>query len=479
MAKRFSLCKVFLLMSSAGFLSLGQTAYAAAFQLWEQDGASIGNYHAGYAAIAEDASTSFYNPAGLVRIHNQQFVLGADPVFTDFIFRGTVQVNNDVDSGLPTLTSAQGGNFALVPNLHYAAPLLDNLVFGLSTVVPFGLKTDWGYAPVTRYVATVTSLMVVDISPTFGFGITDKLSVGAGLDAEQASAEFDLVGGQGASDADTKSINKGSGKGYGFHLGALYQFSPATRLGLSFHSQVIHKLRGTSAFVGPLANEANGGTQISTGLRTEFRLPASTSLSFFHTYNPQWDVMATISYIQWSVFNQIILNNTAGVDIVGGGSTTVDNLQVTVAQHYHNSWNYALGSNYHVNEKWMIRTGLGYDQTPSNDRYRNLALPDSDRYIIAIGGHFQATNTIGLDMSWAHFFMQNTRINSLTQIVGSQISTTNGIVQGGGGCVWLSTEVGHCLIKPSSFAFTLRCICATLLTYPTTYAALRCSMRLD
>ena len=45
-----------------GLVSLSSYANASGFQLWEQDGASIGNYHAGYAAAANDASTAFYNP---------------------------------------------------------------------------------------------------------------------------------------------------------------------------------------------------------------------------------------------------------------------------------------------------------------------------------------------------------------------------------------------------------------------------------
>jgi long-chain fatty acid transport protein len=64
MAKRYSVKKLFLIMSSMGILGASQFTLAGGFQLWEQDGASIGNYHAGRAASAEDASTAYYNPAG-------------------------------------------------------------------------------------------------------------------------------------------------------------------------------------------------------------------------------------------------------------------------------------------------------------------------------------------------------------------------------------------------------------------------------
>ncbi len=77
---------------------------AASYQIWTQDAASVGNYHAGRAAIADDASTNFYNPAGLIRIHNQQLVAGGTPTTSDMRFRGTIATNtlaNLITASLP------------------------------------------------------------------------------------------------------------------------------------------------------------------------------------------------------------------------------------------------------------------------------------------------------------------------------------------------------------------------------------------
>ena len=61
---RFKTRKLVSALSLTGLFFLSSHAMASAFQLWEQDAASVGNYHAGYAAAAYDASTAFYNPAG-------------------------------------------------------------------------------------------------------------------------------------------------------------------------------------------------------------------------------------------------------------------------------------------------------------------------------------------------------------------------------------------------------------------------------
>lgn len=65
---------------NAAVLSILATsaAHSAGFSLYtESNGASTGNFGAGVAAEASDASIGWYNPAGLVLIKNQQAVLAA------------------------------------------------------------------------------------------------------------------------------------------------------------------------------------------------------------------------------------------------------------------------------------------------------------------------------------------------------------------------------------------------------------------
>ena len=65
------LIAVILLFVSAG------SAFAAGFALIEQSVSGLGNAFAGGAAGAEDASTIFYNPAGMTRLNGQQLILGS------------------------------------------------------------------------------------------------------------------------------------------------------------------------------------------------------------------------------------------------------------------------------------------------------------------------------------------------------------------------------------------------------------------
>lgn len=397
---------------------------AAAFQLWEQDGASVGNYHAGYAAIAEDASTAFYNPAGITRIKNQQLVVAGNAVDPRFKYKGTVLVNTLSED--PQTVAAQGGQFGFVPAFHYVAPISDTVGFGFSVDVPFGLKTDYGTTTALRYIATESSTTVIDVSPTLGIKVTDKASIGFGPDYQYMEGEFDQVGTFGGDESDSDGVNKANGSGYGFHVGVLYEFTPETRAGLSYHSKVAHHLSGNSSFTGPLA-DAVGGPIISDRATVNITLPAYTALSMYHRMQSPFAVMASIIYTQWDSLQNLTFHNVAALLNVEPNR----NVTVNIPQHFQNSWNVAVGADYFANDNIILRAGMGYDQTPVQNAYRNVQMPDNDRYVIAFGGHYQASQALGLDVSWMHLFFNTASVNPPAQVTGDEIGITHGKVSGG------------------------------------------------
>jgi long-chain fatty acid transport protein len=436
------LCR-YQIISAVGISSLLLTSapvFAGAFQLWEQDGASIGTYHAGYAALANDASTAFYNPAGMMRIKNQQIVLGGVTIVTDFKFKGAVAVTElGITQSFGDITT-QGGNISPVPAFHFVTPLTERTAFGLSVDVPFGLKTDYGKETDLRYAATRTAITVVDISPSFAVQATDQFSLGAGFDIQKVSAEFNsvatlvILGPMLTPSFDTTSTNQATGTGYGYHLGALYQFSPDTRAGISYHSQVVHHLSGTSKFEGPIAESVNNGDPMLSADRStvNITLPPYTALSAYHRIHSRVAIMGSAIYTQWAMIKNLILNGIAGaVEVPGpdlGGSTGI---QVVIPQYFKNTWNLSVGTEFDATDKIILRGGVGYDQSPVRNAYRNVQLPDNDRYIIALGGHYQATKTIGVDVGWAHLFINSAEINPPPQVMGGESVMVNGRVQGG------------------------------------------------
>lgn len=426
--KRFVTRRLVTILCSAGVLGLSTQAMASSFQLWEQDGVGIGNYHAGYA-LGNDASTSFYNPAGITNFKNQQLVVSVDPVMPSFIYRGSIVV--DTLLAAPRTFSSitrQGAEMGIIPAVHYVAPISDAWGFGFSVDIPFGLKTNYGNS-LLRYSATLSSLTVVDISPSLAYKVLDNASLGFGVDAQKAYAELDQTGTANANTftLDSSSTNKASDTGYGFHMGAMYDPTPSTRIGLSYHSKVRHHLTGSSTFAGPSANLI-GGTIRSSNAYTNITLPPYTALSASQDLCNGFKLLGSVIFTQWNSIQAITLNNLAGSTSVGGRSTT---LQAVIPTKYRNTWNVSFGTDYTVSSDVKVRGAIGVDQTPTSTSHRIIRVPDNNRLVLAVGGHYQATTTMGMDLGWSHYFVKDASIRPASQTTGSQTTTTSGTVSAG------------------------------------------------
>ncbi len=177
------LIAVILLFVSAG------SAFAAGFALVEQSMSGLGNAYAGGAAGAEDASTIFYNPAGMTRLNGQQLIVGTHVVMPSVKFHneGSTHV-----TGLP-LSGGNGGDGGVtkpVPNLYYSRKVSDKFSVGMGINAPFGLATDYDKNWVGRYHAVESDVLTVNINPSIAYKITDNLSFGAGFNVQYMKAKL-------------------------------------------------------------------------------------------------------------------------------------------------------------------------------------------------------------------------------------------------------------------------------------------------
>ncbi|PYD22753.1 long-chain fatty acid transporter, partial [Pseudomonas syringae pv. pisi] len=149
--------------------------------------AAIGNYAAGIAAEAADASIGWYNPAGLSLLHRQELVVGEVTIFPSAKLSGTSTfASQGMPSYFQTFNNLNGAKMGYVPSFHYALPLGQNMTFGLSLVAPFGLATQWDRSGPLRYAATTSNLVTTDLSPEIGGRLNDHFALGLGIDLQYA-----------------------------------------------------------------------------------------------------------------------------------------------------------------------------------------------------------------------------------------------------------------------------------------------------
>jgi long-chain fatty acid transport protein len=414
-----------------------QVAHAGAFSLYtESSAAMLGNFAAGAAAEATDASIGWYNPAGLVRIREQEVVLSGTGVFPSAKLSGTSTFTTALTPNpsafyRQTFANLQGAENAVVPAFHYAIPLGERVTAGLSVVVPFGLSTNWGQHSAVRYQATLTDLKTINLSPELGGRLNEHFSIGAGLDLQWAQVKFNQMAGSPALLAlgkvdptldDSLSFNKGKSFSTGFHAGILGMFNDEhTRIGLNYQSQVKHQFHGNSILSGRLADAPlfadTDATFVSDNLFSNtVGLPDITTLSLYQDINPTFAVLGSLVYAGWESFKVIKLYQVAGLNDESLENALINSYS---PNFYKNAWRFALGTNVHVTDEWMLRLGGGYDQTPTINAQRDIRLPDANRWALSIGGHYQMRPSLGFDLGYSYLWADEASFVNKTNFLGA------------------------------------------------------------
>ncbi|VVC77174.1 47 kDa outer membrane protein [Aquicella siphonis] len=398
-------------------LALSSPVCASDFNIPFINAAGLGNAYADWATAASDASTTYTNPAGLVNIDRQQLVIAALGLKGHTRFTGSTQTP---PFSFP-LTISQSGTAssqlsAFFPSFYYAAPINNRLAFGFGVTVPFALGTNYGTDSIVRYAATRSQVLAVDMGPSLGVKVNDKFSFGLGLDAVRLAFKLNNIYGPPLAFTDTVGQNYLSGWGYGWHGGILYQVLPATRVGASFNSMVMMHTTGSSEVFGSFPP---GRIKIENN-KTNAGLPARAQLSIQQDLNSRWSIMGTAFYTNWRTFEKITMKRV----VIPGGNIT----SVTIPFNYHNTFDYSLGLSYKPSPQWLLRTGVQYMNTPSNDRDRGVADPIGRAIVIGLGLHYQQNLCVGYDIGYGHSFFKQESVdyaNALTKAVGHNNTATN------------------------------------------------------
>lgn len=394
---------------AAVVLGLGTASvHAAGFQLQEQNASGLGNAYAGSAATAENASTLFFNPAGMTRLEGVNLSAGVTAVRPSFKF------NNQGSAG-PGGVPARGGNggdagsIAPLPNVYISWALNPNWYVGLGIGAPFGLMTEYNDNWAGRYHSKKFSIESININPSIAYKVTDRLSLGAGLNWMRLDAEFSRAAffPAGLLSGDLDATLKMKGDAWGWNVGVLYQVTPKTRLGLSYRSKVnidaSGKTRVRNSTVNPaILGPATGGLLPGNAdASTTVELPDSAIFSIVHDLNSQWQLLADISWTGWSSIQSLDITNTGNPAVSG------DSLDL----RFRDTWRVALGANYKLNHQWTLKGGVAWDQSPvHSDKYRPTSLPDNDRYWLSVGARYNVNARTTIDVGYSHLFIKSTSI---------------------------------------------------------------------
>lgn len=424
------------------FLVNADVAKAAGFAIIEQGVKGLGNAFAGSAASAEDATTIFYNPAGMTHIKGREIIAGLHIIDPSLRFNNSASTISPSFGGGP-LTGSDGGDggvTGLVPNFYFSQEL-DGYWFGLGVNSPFGLSTNYDSNWKGRYQAVESKITTLNINPSLAYRFNERFSLGGGLNLQYLDAKLTqdvdytavclsafggpACTGQGLGVATLQSSattgysdNTASDWGTGYNLGLIYEFSSESRLGLAYRSKINHKATGEGDFTVPGAVSGAGGgigpaiSSIFTdaAITSYITMPDTLSLSGYQQVTPKWVFMADVTRTRWSRIPEVRISFDNPLK-----SDSVERI------NWKDSTRYSIGASYLYNEQWTWRTGVAYDQTPIYETSdRTARLPDNNRRWLAFGASYKGHSGMSFDVGYAHLFVSNTPIDR-TGVFGDKL----------------------------------------------------------
>jgi long-chain fatty acid transport protein len=419
-------------LTTALLAAFAGQAGASGFALIEQNASGLGNAYSGAAAVAEDASTIFFNPAGMTRLAGRQTVgaLTAVKPSAEFSIGGTqaavppftgpgalppLQTNGCTNNG------GQAGDWGFPISGYLSWQLTPQLWAGVGVGAPFGLKTEWDSGWVGRFHAIKSEVMSVNINPSVAWKVNEMFSVGGGISAMYFDAELTSAvnysaaavqagagglinaascpgSGPGPANCEGQVKVKGDDWGWGWNLGAMINFTPNTRVGLAYRSKVEQKLSGDASFSNRPAFLA--AAIPNSGVSAEVKLPDSFSVAVAHSMD-RWQFLADYTWTGWDSIKDLSIYRT--------GSTSC--CLTSVPLNFKDSWRVGFGVNYQLNPEWKLRGGIAYDKTPVQDAYRTPRLPDQDRTWLSIGAQWLVSKQLAVDFGYAYLFISDASSN--------------------------------------------------------------------
>ncbi|MDO4936740.1 MAG: outer membrane protein transport protein [Sutterellaceae bacterium] len=383
------------------------SAYAGGFMLSEQSVTGLGRSYAGAGIVGDDISAVWYNPAGMTLLSGTQFQLGGVFVNLDLPLKGL--------NGTAAQGETDNGNKYIVPipNLFLVHQMNEDMWFGLGITVPFGMATEYKRNSKLNAFGMNSEIKVFDINPNIAWKVNDKVSIGAGISLQYATAHFEAAN---KMNSDTTSDNFGSanygrlnadGWAWGANIGVMWSPTDTLRFGLAYRSAVNHHAKGTfrlgeGSFVpGDGKNtDFSGYNATVNDARASLSAPHNISLTGTWEATESLRLSALIRWTNWASFETLEITGTYPQAPQLGTQTLKK-----VENHWKDSWLFTVGADYTINSAWTVRAGVGYEISPvDDDKYRTAVIPDTDRLWLSIGTTWHVNENLQGDFgfAWLH-----------------------------------------------------------------------------
>lgn len=322
---------------------------------------AMGTAGAGAQALADDAATAWYNPAGMTRIQGHALMGGFGGVVSD------IQFDPDALSPVPGNDGGQQGGFGPVIGAYYVHSLSERWKLGADLNAISGAVLDPDNDWTGRLQNQETAILIMELGLEVAFRVNDWFSIGAGPRFQYSMLDYTVSSPRGIQvnfdQIDDFLVT--------WKAGLLFEPSERTRIGFLFFGKSEPDFSGDVKFR-PTPIEANVNTSIV--------LPRAVRGSVYHELNDAWALMATVGWEQWSDFPSQYVS-------IGPASGNIP-------RNLDDTWYFGLGVHWRPVDRWLLTAGAAYDTNPASRQDRTADMPLDRQIRGAFGAYYDYSENL-------------------------------------------------------------------------------------
>ncbi|EGR2506750.1 outer membrane protein transport protein [Vibrio cholerae] len=409
-----------------GLASVSTFTQAAGFQLAEYSATGLGRAYAGEAAMADNASAQWRNPAMLTYLEGTQVSAGAIYVNPNVDVEGTV---NHAQLGKTHASSNDFAHDAVIPNIYLSHQLNEQVALGFALGTNYGMETDLGTEFAASHFGSQASVISKEANLNIAYQILPQLSIGGGVRYVMGEGHFgatapakNLIRHPVTNNVmtlpkgTTLKYMEGEDNSWGWQVGSAWQINQNNRVGFAYKSEVVMDFEGHA--------EGVSYGSYKPGMMS-VTLPATAELASFHQLNDQWAIHASINWTDWSSFKELTAVFPEKSDLIK-------------SENWEDNYRFALGTTYQYDAKLALRAGVAYDTSAVDDKNRTATIPETDRTWVSVGGSYVATPQLTLDAGFTYIFAKDATINEPRDASDQTAAAIGGAFTGNvSGNVWL------------------------------------------
>lgn len=409
------------------------SAVAGGYGLNEQGASASGVANAGAVANPENASTIYFNPAGMTELEGTQVSFGAAVLNITGDFEGSAVREN----GTP-VSGNDGGDFvptAVVPNLYMTHKLNETVSIGLGINAPYGLSADYDDDFVGRFFADETDLKVLSFSPAVAFASDNGLSIGASINVLYGEGTLSKF-------QDNRSLGlpqdgyfevEGDDLAVNYTVGIQFQPVESTRLGMVFRTGTELELEGqarlTNAPVFGLTGPTGQTRTLTENTVVPLEIPDQLSFGIRHRLVDSVTLLASATWTKWSRFEALDVLSTqsnAGtpnetISFLGENKYGQPGVIGHVPENWKDTWSVAAGVAWQATSTVALKAGYAFDESPVKDQYRTARVPSEDRHWLTLGGQYtHVPSGWALDLAVGYLIIDDPKLDEQEFTVDNQ-----------------------------------------------------------